>query len=488
MGQVIETPAEVRLEQSPLSEDERPRSAMAELIGQHPALFTFTIAFTVRALLAVFLTIVFGGSLVPDDSTYSMMATQVAAGERATWDAHTHELYRSTFAFLGPLSAIYSVVGPIKLVAQLFVALLGAFTAAATTLVALQFLKPRWAIAAGLTVALLPSQVLWSSLVLKDAAVWFALSALAVVVVIAARSTGLRLVSLGAGAAILLTMLAYLREHTFVVACFALALASVAGIAKQRIARVAGATLLAVSIPWLIGIGPAGLTLITDAGSLELRRMNNAEGARSAFVEPQSVEEEETNLARQIAALRAEAAKLRSRMGAGKGSGSAAGERELRARVAALEAQVAQLEAKLAEAGQESAGTAVEDSGAVDPHLRHLPTGLIAMLLEPVPWELGGSSALQLARLEALVWYPLLILGVIGLWISRKHLQALAFPLLAGGGMLFVYALTEGNVGTAFRHRGEFVWVVALLAALGLSQVAAWRQGRRAEMVETKGG
>jgi hypothetical protein len=42
-----------------------------------------------------------------------------------------------------------------------------------------------------------------------------------------------------------------------------------------------------------------------------------------------------------------------------------------------------------------------------------------------------------------------------------------------------MYALTEGNLGTAYRHRGEFVWVVALLAALGLSRVVAWSDRRR---------
>ena len=41
----------------------------------------------------------------------------------------------------------------------------------------------------------------------------------------------------------------------------------------------------------------------------------------------------------------------------------------------------------------------------------------------------------------------------------------LAFPVLAGAATLAMYGLTEGNLGTAYRHRGEFVWVVALLDA-----------------------
>ena len=33
-------------------------------------------------------------------------------------------------------------------------------------------------------------------------------------------------------------------------------------------------------------------------------------------------------------------------------------------------------------------------------------------------------------------------------------------PTLLGAGMLMGYALTEGNLGTTFRHRGELVWIV----------------------------
>ena len=34
--------------------------------------------------------------------------------------------------------------------------------------------------------------------------------------------------------------------------------------------------------------------------------------------------------------------------------------------------------------------------------------------------------------------------------------------------------LSEGNLGTAFRHRGEIVWAVAILAAWGARSLAAW--------------
>lgn len=494
MARLAEESQILRLDRSGVAVDDE-ESRIARFIRTHPVLLVFLVALGARVVVAFFLTVVFGGSLVPDDSTYSRMAEQVAEGERGAWDAYTHELYRRTFAFLAPLALIYSVVAPEPLAGQLFVGLLGGFTAAATALIALEFLKAGWAIVAGLIVTLLPSQVLWSSLILKDASVWFALASLGVVVAIASRSIGWRLLPLAGAAAVLLVGLGHLREHTLVVASFALALASVAGISRHRLLRIVGAVVLAVCVPWLVGIGPAGFTLITDAGSLEQRRMLNAEGARTAFVEAKLADpvdpQQERVLVERIAALQAKAAELRLRaeQSGGKESGGDAGsgggentEQELLQAAVSLEEQATELRGRLPE--QDTAGAPAEEATALDPNLAHLPTGLAVMLLEPVPWETEGSSSLRMARLEALVWYPLLILGLVGLWASRKHLRSLAFPILAGGGVLFVYALTEGNIGTAFRHRGEFVWVVALLAALGLHQLVSRRQQRRSMTTE----
>ena len=123
--------------------------------------------------------------------------------------------------------------------------------------------------------------------------------------------------------------------------------------------------------------------------------------------------------------------------------------------------------------------TVTEDS--LDANLKHLPRGLVVMLLEPVPWRTPTSSNMNLARWENFVWYPLLLLAAIGLFGARKHLHALAFPILAGGGMLIAYALSEGNIGTAYRHRGESVWAIVLLAGLGAQMMHERWQKRREE-------
>jgi hypothetical protein len=127
--------------------------------------------------------------------------------------------------------------------------------------------------------------------------------------------------------------------------------------------------------------------------------------------------------------------------------------------------------------GADSALACADTDNDVGGIVAHMPCGLPAVLLRPYPWESGGSLGLDLARVEALLWYPLLALGLFGLtraWPSRR---ALAFPVLASAGSLLVYASVEGNLGTAYRHRAEAVFGVALLAALGAQVISdRWRR------------
>src|SRR4029077_795486 len=129
---------------------------------------------------------------------------------------------------------------------QLMVAVAGAGAAALTTVVGfggrggggggaggvrvgpLAPVRVRWAIAAGLVMALLPSMVLWSSLTLKDAFVWCVLAGLGVV---ACELEGppARFAMVGASGVVLFVLMDHLRAQTFVVAVWAFAAALVLG-------------------------------------------------------------------------------------------------------------------------------------------------------------------------------------------------------------------------------------------------------------------
>jgi len=502
---------------------------------KHPALAAFVVALIVRVVVILLLsTVIDDSAFALDDGTYQDMAAQAAAGETGSWDDFTRGLYNSTFAFTGSLTVVYKLFGAHAILGRILVALAGAITAALVARLASRIMSPGWGLVGGLLIALLPSQIIWSSLLLKDPLVWPALAGLGLAVVAASEKSRPRwLIGLG-WATLLLVVLTYLRPHTLVVAAWALGAAIIVMATRKHILRAVTGLSVAVIVPLALGLGPGGVSVVTSAGSLEARRIANASGANTAFVEPEPspttavaagpesevVEAEEKLKTQQeataslasdaeeakaevagaeqqvaLAVQEAKAAEVaaqapglsdkarraaqkaaaRQKLEAARQRAAAAAkenrlkriERALAKEQKVLEAEAAHL-AQLQSQAPTPPATPPTEAGAetLDPNIAHLPRGLAVMLFEPVPWG-GGSSSLRLARLEAIVWYPLLLLAAVGLWASRNHLRSMTFPLLAGGGMLFVYALTEGNIGTAYRHRGEFVWVVVLLAVLG---------------------
>jgi 4-amino-4-deoxy-L-arabinose transferase-like glycosyltransferase len=375
-------------------------------VERRPVLSVFALALIVRAVAAVVIAIGWGGSLFLDDASYSRIAQAAADGRLHSLGSYTEWLYERTATLLVPVTGLYEVLGPVKLGGQLYVALLGAATAALTARLALEVLDRRFALLAGLLVALLPSQVLWSSIIMKDAAVWACLSGLAVVAAVAARSAGRRLAALGLAAAGLLVLLAYLRLQTLEVACVALVLAMLVSDRAQRTLRVAVAAGLLLVIPWAYGMGLAGAPYVAGVRDPAGQRQLNAVQAKSAVV-----------------------------------------------------------------ATEEPADTGFAGQ------LRYLPKGMSVVALRPWPWEAaGGGVGLRLARVENVLWYPLVVLALIGLGGAWRMRRALAFPVLCGGAVLVMYGITEGNLGTAFRHRGELVWAVILMATVGIARVARRRQ------------
>lgn len=410
----------------------RPMAAVAESAHRvrraaydHPVLTVAAIALLARVLVAAGVAVFFHGSLFLDDRTYPQMAHAMATGHTQHWDYYDHWLYRSAATFLVPLTAIYKIFGPVPFAGQLVSVAYGTAAAALTALVAREAVGPRWALVAGGIVALLPSQVLWSSLMLKDAAVWCMLALLAVLVAHYSRARGRRVLVVAAAMVVPLVLLGFLRDQTLVVAAWAVVLASVFGVARDRALRVALAAVAATIVPWAMGLGPAGAHLVAHHGSLVDQRVANALNARTAVVPtaPKPVHSAP-------AATRPPAAAVPKEQPAPAGSG---------------------------------------DETATN--LRYLPRGVSVMLLEPLPWRGGGGDGYALARGEAAVWYPLLLLALIGLPTAFRLRRVLAFPVIVGAGVCVMYALAEGNVGTAYRHRGEFVWVVALLATLGVRAI-----------------
>ena len=446
-------------------------------IERRPLITLFVIALIVRlglvALSGLF------KDVVLDDEMYHQMATDMASGDISNWDDFTYSLFWRTATFLGPVTLLYKIFGSEILVGQVFVALVGAVVVVMVMRLALEFLSTTWVVTLGFVLALIPSQAFWSTQLMKDAVVWLTLSGLALAIAIANRSTGRNLIAAALGVGLVLCILAFLREHTLVVATWSMMTASLVGVRQARTARIVGAVLLGVTIPWAVAaIGPAGVDLVRNAGSLEEIRFHMAEGANTAIVDttPGGSETDLNQIVLERKAVESEIAQL---VAQASGAPEPEAEDKIEARLEELRAREAALLAEQSRIQSPPPGAQLSDEEvALDPNIAHLPRGISVMLIEPFPYPFTGSSPLRMARVESLIWYPILLFALYGLWFAREHLRILLFPILVGGGVLFMYALTEGNIGTAHRHRGELVWVVVLLATFGISKFFERKQSR----------
>lgn len=445
----------------------------------------FLFALVVRLVVAVGIFVAAGGLVFEDSYYYNMMAADVAEGSTGSWDPYTEWLYQTVGTYLVPVSGLYILFWPTPIIGQVLSAILGATACALLARLTLQVASAGWALLAGGILAVLPSQVLWSSLILKEAPEWVVTIGVAVMLGMATRSDSRRkLLLIAAGLVLALVALRFLRMHVLVVTAWAVGLAAWMGSSRHRMARGIGAVVLAVFVPWVLGAGPAGLSFVSSAGSLEERRAFNAMHARTAFVPTRTTEALQESVARAEdqaqelqSALREPATPpLRGPGGAPTPDAAPDNKRQLlRAAYRAVELRAEQLRAQLEEERSGLIGLAESFGADYDTvrTLQHVPRGLSIMLFWPYPWEGTDNARVQFARVESFVWYPLLLLAGFGLLQAWKHRHVLAFPLLFGGALLAVYVLTEGNAGTAYRHRGEFVWVVVLLAVMGMSRIVS---------------
>ena len=365
----------------------------------HPILAVLLLALVVRVVVAIGIFVVHDGTMFPDDRFFFSLADDRVSGASAQWTPYEHALFDNTATFLWPLTAVFWVTGSSVLAGQLLVAVAGAGAAALTTAVGVRALRVPWAIAAGIVMATLPSVVLWSSLTLKDAFVWCVVIALALGVC-ELKGPGKRFAAVGAGIVVLLFALSHLRDQSFVIAVWALAVALLLGSGRDWPRRALFGVAVLLVFPAVLGYGLGGIPWIRDASpEVEVRRTGNAVGASTAL-------------------------------------------------------------------------TCDATKGGISGKIEHLPCGLPAVVLRPYPWETDGTTSVRLARLEALLWYPLLILSIYGLFRGWSRRRWLGFPALYAGAIVLVYALTEGNIGTAYRHRAEAVWAVALFAALAAQTIA----------------
>jgi len=441
----------------------------------HPLIVVAFVAGVTRFISTFIAAKYFSGSYVFDDGTYFMMAEAQVNDAHHVWDPYTRQLYTNTSAFMRPLTFLFEVFGPLKILGQMLVAAVGTLTAVATTRIAMTLLPRRVAIAAGLVVALLPSQVLWSALLMKDAFSWTLLATAALVVLYFNRARGWQLLAWGAAVILTLTLIRYIREHTFLIATWSFFIAVLFSAPGARLIRAASAAIVGFVLPWWLGFGPGGYDFVTNVGSLEQERIQNSLGAATGIVipeeEPRAVRVSQNGTSPGSVGSDGMSVKQRERGGATPDAPASDGMSVKQRERGGATPDAPDAPASDPSAPPEVAVPPLEREGTLSPDLAHLPRGLSVTLLEPYPWQRATSQSFRYAAMESVIWYPILIVALIGLVGAFRKLVAMAYPLAVGGGLILVMALTEGNVGTAFRHRSELVWMVALLFGFGVATI-----------------
>ena len=370
---------------------------------RHSVLSVFCLALAVRFLVAGIVATFFEGSLFLDDRTYLQMAEALNLGGASRDNVVLWEGWDDGRGFLVPIAFLLDKLGALPLAAQLIPVVAGSVTAAAVTMLLRRHTTSTVALGAGILAAVFPSQVLWSSLILKDALVWMSLSLTAVALAWWAERESKQ--GFAIGAIVVTTLAAYLsilRPHTLVVCCIAMVISTGWRKGRWRIQFIAVTAALLIVVPWVAGSGIAGFDIVRlGASGLEQQREAAATGGARAF------------------------------------------------------------------------GDAVTIEAWRD--VLYLPTGLRTMLIDPLPHHLGESTRIVFAFAENIIWYPLLALAVYGMPAIRRRNLELTLTLLLLIGLTIMWALIEGNFGTAFRHRGEFVWAVIVLAGVGADRLlASW--------------
>lgn len=107
--------------------------------------------------------------------------------------------------------------------------------------------------------------------------------------------------------------------------------------------------------------------------------------------------------------------------------------------------------------------------------LQYLPLGLAFFLFSPFPWQLGSTLSLMTLP-EQVVWYGLVPAVVRGAAYVTRHRYQVFGPVLVFVALTTsIYALVQGNAGTAYRHRAQVLVFFLVLASVGLT---LWRLRR----------
>jgi hypothetical protein len=366
----------------------------------------FLVALTLRLSLVVVWQIRNPNGVFPDERTYFSEAQDIANGllpssESSFWVANA--------AFFRPLVFFAEISSQHAFLGRSAMACVGSALAFVVFLLGRQ-ISSRVGLLAGFALALYPSQILWSSLYLKDTLSALLLATVALAVALAARNGwSIRGVIPGIAVPGLVLLASEVRVYSALTTAIALTIFGLWRLARNANRRFLIPASLAIAIAVVLALVLAGdrIPVGGTGGNEAVREKEYADAKTLISCSPIPF----------------------------------------------------------------VPGPEAHESGWLN-DLACAPYALRMVLVDPFPNQLDKSRSLIAPFLEQVIWLPLLGLAIATARRLGEHPGVLGFPLVLFTGLVLQWSLIDRVFGTAYRHRTEFVWIVCLLAAVTIERLA----------------
>jgi hypothetical protein len=119
------------------------------------------------------------------------------------------------------------------------------------------------------------------------------------------------------------------------------------------------------------------------------------------------------------------------------------------------------------------------DVSTVSGIITTIPIGTMYLLFAPFPWEIDNFR--QLITLpEMIIWWSMIPFLIGGLWFTVRHRLRPAIIMLIFTTMLtLTYAVFQGNIGTAYRHRTQLQIFFFIFIGVGWTLLQEHRENKK---------
>tara|TARA_Y100000590_G_scaffold119742_1_gene137045 strand:- start:2882 stop:4237 length:1356 start_codon:yes stop_codon:yes gene_type:complete len=424
-------------------------------ISEHPLIFIFSLAFLARLVTAITVAIFFDNCLFADDCGYlTVLKLHIDGRPEELWTPDMSTYWNIHIAFYYPAFLLSKIFGFHLFIPQLLSVIAGSLIPLSVTAILKNHTSLKVAIFCGAICALWPSQVLWSSVFLRDSASWTGLISIALILLHWTKTKNIKGILFGGLALASVSLyLGHVRSHTLVTAMIALLIAVLISISHtsrtKHFARISIALLCFLFIPLISNVGIAGSELLS-LNDFATQRAAGAVEASTSLVQPAIKYHKD---------LDSDCFDATGYEFSGMPDPNFEYGQEFDGYLEAIET---------CRLNPDEIPEAPDNSWIA--HIKYLPTGLRIMLIDPLPNQLHKSDSLIPPFLENIIWYPVLLFAMYGIrYISKRNTETLYIAFTVTG-LATTWGMIEGNFGTAFRHRGELFWGVIIFAGLGLDR------------------